>query len=146
MLPTAPIVAAVLGLAACGADGVVDPPLPSDAQLFSPPGVYSTWWNMTQACSGLNGSLAAVTWYKTDEVVHDVNTGDVVLGYWSAAGDQIVLTTSSMLDGGTVRHEMLHALLRERGRGSLSAGTKVQLRLRTIPEMGRQPSIWVKGR
>jgi hypothetical protein len=110
----APIVAAVLGLVACG-DGIVDPPLPSDAQLFSPPGVYSTWWNMTQACSGLTGSLAAVTWYKTDEVVHDVNTGDVVLGYWSAAGNQIVLTTSSVLDGGTVRHEMLHALLRVKG-------------------------------
>jgi hypothetical protein len=110
-----PIVAAVLGLAACGGDGIVDPPLPSDAQQFSPPGVYSTWWNMTQACSGLTGSLAAVTWYKTDEVVHDVNTGDVVLGYWSAASNRIVLTTASMLDGGTVRHEMLHALLRVRG-------------------------------
>jgi hypothetical protein len=114
MLLIAPVVAAVLGLAACG-DSIVDPPLPSDAQVFSPPGVYSTWWSMTQACSGLTGSLAAVTWYKTDEEVHDVNTGDVVLGYWSGASNRIVLTTTSVLDGGTVRHEMLHALLRVRG-------------------------------
>jgi hypothetical protein len=111
----APIVATVLGFAACGGDGIVEPPLPSDAQQFSPPAVYPTWWNMTQACSGLTGSLTAVTWYKTDAVVHDVNTGDLVLGYWSSAGNRIVLTTASVLDGGTVRHEMLHALLRVRG-------------------------------
>jgi len=110
----APIVAAVFGLVACG-DGIVDPPLPSDAQQFSPPGVYSTWWNMTQACSGLTGSLAAVTWYKTDEVIHEPNSGDIVLGYWSSAGNQIVLTTASVTDGATVRHEMLHALLRVGG-------------------------------
>ena len=78
----APAVAAVLGVAACGSDRVVGPPLPSDAQLFSPPGVYSTWWNMTQACSGLTGSLQAVTWYKTDQVVHDVNSG----GPWLLVG------------------------------------------------------------
>ena len=111
----APIGAAVLFLAACGGDGVVGPPLPSDAQQFSPPAVYSTWWNMTQACSGLTGSLQAVTWYKTDQVVHDVNSGDVVLGYWLAAGNRIVLTTASVTDGGTVRHEMLHALLQAKG-------------------------------
>ena len=70
---------------------------------------------MTQACSGLTGSLQAVTWYKTDQVVHDVNSGDVVLGYWLAAGNRIVLTTASVLDGGTVRHEMLHALLQAKG-------------------------------
>lgn len=115
MLLIAPIVAVVLGLAACGGDGVVGPPLPSDAQLFSPPGVYSTWWNMTQACSGLTGSLAAVTWYTTDEVIHEPNSGDVVLGYWSSASNQIVLTTASVTDGATVRHEMLHALLRQGG-------------------------------
>lgn len=111
----APMVAAVLSVAACGGDGIVDPPLPSDAQQFSPPAVYSTWWNMTQACSGLTGSPQAVTWYKTDQVVHDVNSGDVVLGYWLAAGNRVVLTMASVTDGGTVRHEMLHALSQAKG-------------------------------
>jgi hypothetical protein len=56
-----------------------------------------------------------VTWYKTDEVIHEPNSGDIVLGYWSSAGNQIVLTTASVTDGATVRHEMLHALLRVGG-------------------------------
>lgn len=109
----APAVAAVLGIAAC--DGLVDPPLPSDAEQFSPPVVYSTWWNMTQACSGLTGSLGAVTWYKTSEVLHDLHTGEVLVGYWASANNGIVLTTAAVLDGGTVRHEMLHSLLRKAG-------------------------------
>ena len=113
-LSIAPVVAAIIGLAACG--GVVDPPpLPSDAEEFSPPVVYSTWSNMTQACSGLTGSLGAVTWYKTSEVLHDARTGDVVLGYWYSADNTIVLTTASVHDGGTVRHEMLHSLLGKSG-------------------------------
>jgi len=94
---------------------IVEPPLPADAEIFSPPPVYSTWWNMTQACSALSGSLAAVTWYKTNEVVHDTHSGDVIAGYWVSSSNRIVLTTSVMMDGGIVRHEMLHALLRRGG-------------------------------
>ena len=109
----APVVAAILGLAAC--DRLVNPPLPSDAQEFSPPAVYSTWWNMTQACSGLTGSLGAVTWYKTTQVLHDVGTGDVIIGYWTAGSNRIVMTASAMLDGGAVRHEMLHSLIQQGG-------------------------------
>src|SRR6266481_7596982 len=102
----APVVAAIVGLAACGGDSIVDPPLPTDAEAFSPPAVYSTWWNMTQACSGLTGSLGAVTWYKTSEVLHAVGTGDVIIGYWTAGSNRIVMLGSAMLDGGAVRHEM----------------------------------------
>jgi hypothetical protein len=111
----APVVAAIVGLAACGGDRLVDPPLPPDAELFAPPGVYSTWWNMTQACSGLTGSLGAVTWYKTSQVLHDVGTGDVIIGYWTAGSNRIVMLTSAMLDGGAVRHEMLHSLIGQGG-------------------------------
>ena len=108
-----PVVAAILGLAAC--DGLVDPMFPSDAQQFSPPAVYSTWWNMTQACSGLTGPLGAVTWYKTSEVLHDVRTGEVIAGYWASSSNRIVLTTAVVLNGGVVRHEMLHSLLKQGG-------------------------------
>jgi len=111
----APAVAAIVGLAACGSDRLVDPPLPIDAEQFSPPAVYSTWWNMTQACSGLTGSLAAVTWYKTSQVLHDVGTGDVIIGYWTAGSNRIVMVASAMLDGGAVRHEMLHSLIGQGG-------------------------------
>jgi hypothetical protein len=115
ILSIGPVVGAIIGLAACDGAGVVGPPLPPDSEEFSPPVVYSTWWNMMQACSGLTGSLGAVTWYNTSEVLDDAKTGDLVLGYWSPAGNTIVLTTASVLDGGTVRHEMLHALLGKSG-------------------------------
>ena len=90
------------------------PKLPSDAELITPPPVYSTWWQMTQACSGLTGSLSAVTWYQTAEQVTDTHTGDVIAGYWIPGSNQIVLNSLVVMDGGTVRHEMLHAL-RQRG-------------------------------
>ena len=91
------------------------PPLPTDAEQFSPPAVYSTWWNMTQACSGLTGSMGAVTWFKTSEVLHEPNSDAIVVGYWSSADNRIVLATDHVLDGGTVRHEILHALIKHGG-------------------------------
>ena len=94
---------------------IVEPPLPPDAEQFSPPAVYSTWWQMTQACSSLTGSLAAVSWYQTSKVVYDTQSGDVIAGYWLQESNRIVLTSSVMMDGGIVRHEMLHALIRKGG-------------------------------
>ncbi|HKR07557.1 MAG TPA: hypothetical protein VJS39_00085 [Gemmatimonadaceae bacterium] len=106
---------AVLTLAIAVCTSVTEPTLPKDAQEFSPPPVYSTWWNMTQACSQLTGSLSAVTWYSTAEVVHDIASGDVIAGYWVAGSNRIVLNSAVMMDGGIVRHEMLHALIKHGG-------------------------------
>jgi hypothetical protein len=109
-------VAGVLGLAACDRIvGLIDPMFPSDAEEFSPPAVYSTWWNMTQACSGMTGSLGDITWFKTNQALHDPRTGDPVGGYWHSVTNRIVLTKALMLEGGAVRHEMLHALVRKGG-------------------------------
>jgi hypothetical protein len=109
------VVAGSFALTVCGR--AVDPPqlLPPDAEQFSPPAVYSTWWNMTQACSGLSGSLAGVTWYKTTQPLHDPRTEEVLGGYWISGSNQIVLLTTAMLYGPLVRHEMLHALLQGKG-------------------------------
>jgi hypothetical protein len=113
VLQVAGIVVGIPGLMACS--DVFAPPLPSDAEQFSPPAVYSTWWNMTQACSGITGSLGAVTWYKTDEPLSNPQTGDPIIGYWNSANNNIVLESGVMLDGEAVRHEMLHALVRKPG-------------------------------
>jgi hypothetical protein len=94
---------------------LVDPQLPPDATPFSAPVVYARWWAMTQACSGLTGSLEAVSWYSTPNPLRDPNTGRVIEGYWSAGSNRVVLEADAKLDGAVVRHEMLHALLHEGG-------------------------------
>jgi hypothetical protein len=106
------LIVPVFGLAAC--EGLVAP-LPSDAKEYSPPAVYSTWWKMTELCSEKTGSLGAITWYKTDQALRDPRTGQPIVGYWTSGSNRIVLMAGAVLEGGTVRHEMLHALLREPG-------------------------------
>jgi hypothetical protein len=115
VLVSAGVITGSLGLTFCDNPVAVAPPLPPNAELFSPPTIYSTWWNMTEACSGLTGSLAAITWYKTSDALGNNANGEPVIGYWSAKGSRIVLTDDVVLDGRTVRHEMLHALLQRDG-------------------------------
>src|ERR1700730_14871912 len=89
--------------------------LPSDAERFAPPEVYATWWNMTESCSGLVGSLSSVTWFKTNHYLMRPKSEQSIRGYWSQAGNQIVMAGTSVFDGGAVRHEMLHALIGKLG-------------------------------
>jgi len=111
-----PLVAAIVNLTACDMIvGLLDPMFPSDAEEFSPPPVYSTWWDMTRACSGSNRSLGDVAWFKTSQPLHNFRTGEALGGYWNSFDNRIVLTTAVMHDGSIVRHEMLHALLRKDG-------------------------------
>lgn len=106
---------AAFAVAAGACTSITDPTLPTGAQTLAPPEVYARWWAMTSECAGVNGDLSAVQWY----VVPDAQTlpvdGRDVVAYWSQAGNQIVLTGPVVLEGGAVRHEMLHALLRTGG-------------------------------
>ena len=105
---------AVLGLASCRA--ALEPMIPAGAEPFDPPSVYATWWAMTQACAGVSSSLDRVQWYVLPraEVVPFSGRRDVT-GYWTSAGNTIVLAGAGAFSGGNVRHEMLHALLRVPG-------------------------------
>lgn len=97
-------------LAACDATA---PSLPQAAERFTPLPVYQQWWDLTEQCSGLSGSLAAVTWYRvpgTSEI--PLGDGTMVAGFWDGASNRIVLASESELQGDLVRHEMLHALVR----------------------------------
>lgn len=106
---------AVAGSILSCADNIVDPRLPPGATQFTPPAVYTTWWEMTQACSGRSGSLDAVTWYEVPAHVPLESDGRRVTAYWSAASNQIVVSATVARNGQVVRHEMLHALLRTKG-------------------------------
>ncbi|MDQ3950217.1 MAG: hypothetical protein M3282_07710 [Gemmatimonadota bacterium] len=99
----------LLLLAACEAPAA--PVLADGAQRFQPPPAYQLWWEMTLQCSGRRAPLSGVRWYfvpgaRTVEV-----NGERYAGYWSSAGNSIVLAEEAMLDGSLVRHEMLHSLI-----------------------------------
>lgn len=98
-----------MGLLACSP--VTEPPLPRGTIQFSPPPIYNGWWAMTEACSGITASMDAIGWYVAPPGATLLGSRDIG-GYWSMASNHIVLSAESQLDGGLVRHEMLHALLR----------------------------------
>jgi len=105
---------ALVSVASCG-DNIVDPKLPVGAARFTPPAVYTIWWDMAKSCSGRSGSLSEVTWYTVPAGVPLESDGKPATAYWSAGSNQIVLSESVVDAGQVVRHEMLHALLRKKG-------------------------------
>ena len=91
------------------------PERPPGAVALQPPAVYARWWAMAQSCSGLVGPLSSVSFWHVPGEDSFLRDGRHVLGYWTNAGNQIVLAGNAALEGGNVRHEMLHALLRVGG-------------------------------
>lgn len=100
--------ALALGLAACD---LVTAPLPPRAERFVPPAVYARWWAMTEACSARSGQLSDINWYRVPGYGVVLN-GDAAVGFFGVRGNRIVLASEETDAGTTVRHEMLHALLR----------------------------------
>jgi len=96
-------------------ENLVDPELDSRAVQFSPPAVYRTWWNIVQSCSGKSQSFDEVTWYEVRNSSTVKLKGKNVGAYWTSASNSIVLAGNGVLDGEFVRHEMLHAMLRQNG-------------------------------
>jgi hypothetical protein len=90
----------------------VDPELPNGSVQFEAPSAYSRWWTMVQTCSGLGGDITTVSWYRVPTGADVVEGSSSIDGYWAPSTNRIVLSAGSVLDGGVVRHEMLHALLR----------------------------------
>jgi len=100
-------------LATCRFPTGVD--LPASAVAFGAPAVYARWWAMAESCSGVTGSLRDVSFLQVPGVAQFDHNGTSVIGFWTNDGNRIVLAGDAMLDGGNVRHEMLHALIRVGG-------------------------------
>jgi hypothetical protein len=110
-LGTAAALVAVLG--SCRT--ITAPERPAGAIELTPPAIYARWWAMTEACSGVTGDFNDISWFTVPGAASFDRDGTQVLGYWTNAGNQIVLAGNASLSGGNVRHEMLHALLRGGG-------------------------------
>jgi hypothetical protein len=115
LLRIAASAAILAGLVVSCGDNIVDPELPHLAKQFTPPSFYTTWWEMTKSCSGASGSLDEVTWYEVPAGVPLELDGKPVSAYWSAGSNRIVVSSDVREDGQVIRHEMLHALLRDKG-------------------------------
>jgi len=109
------LAAVAVGASLVACRNLVDPDLPANAERFTPPPVYARWWSMTESCSALSGDLSGVTWFMIPGVSTVLLNGQAVEGYWSLAGNRIVIAEAGRLSGGIVRHEMLHALMKASG-------------------------------
>jgi hypothetical protein len=98
----------VISISMLATDGCGNFEPPRDAPL-APPATYATWWQATEACSGLHGDFAAVDWYVVPGTQFDCPTGTCV-GRWESNG-RIYLAAGAVMDEQVVRHEMLHALI-----------------------------------
>ncbi len=102
----------MLLLSALACTSITDPPLDPRAVPLQPLPVYARWWSMVESCSGLQGSMSDVSWYQVPGTQTLDLAGDEVSGYWTQHSNSIVLAGEATLAGVVVRHEMLHALLR----------------------------------
>ena len=106
--------AGLLSLAlAC--DSATAPDVPRGAIGIAPPERFALWWKLTQACSGITGDYASVSWYVVPNSTTLSWQGMQVDAYWMSNPDRIVLADAHRGDGPVVRHEMLHALLHRDG-------------------------------
>ncbi|HWP72809.1 MAG TPA: hypothetical protein VNM36_17000 [Gemmatimonadaceae bacterium] len=100
----------VVGVAGCHR-AFVAPRLPSTARRFAAPSIYRKWWAMTAECSrSPQQSMESVEWFVVPGVSVFWYQGNLTSGFWSGAGNRIVLAEGALDDGAVVRHEMLHAL------------------------------------
>ena len=98
-----------------------DPVAPADVDLhglaqFEPPAVYLEWWKDLEVCSGTRGDYERVQWFTADSLSID---GKDALGLWGAPHDIYLIHTVKNTSW-VVKHEMLHDLLRFKGRAHRS--------------------------
>ena len=104
----------LFALFATACDLVTAPALAPDAVRFTPPAVYARWWAMTEGCAGTTRNIEAIRFYHVAGNSFRAH-GDVVSGVYTSRGSSIVIAEDWLLDGGVVRHEMLHAISQRRG-------------------------------
>lgn len=106
-------------LAACS--DLTAPVLPP-AVLLQPPAVYRSWWRQVEECSGRTADFTRTRFYtviptpnEDSLYFRDPRTGQYLDGEWVPSSNAIYLAAGQVTNPGVVRHEMLHAILREIG-------------------------------
>ena len=97
-------------IAACG--WWSDNDFPESAVKFTPPAYFQTWWQVVELCSGRSAPFSEVAWYTAPHSELVVR-GEPAFGAWFADRNRIALADENRESPSLVRHEMLHAILRE---------------------------------
>lgn len=110
-----PVMAVLLTLMAC-ADMLApfqhEQPLVDGAVRFDAPAVYLTWWKETEQCSGVRRRMGDMDWYRVpDAWMFNYDTLTQLTGLFQSP-HRITLSDVAREVPKTVRHEMLHAILR----------------------------------
>jgi len=80
---------------------------------IEPPGMYHAWWQEVEECVGQRRDMEPVTWYVVAADSFLTPSGWFV-GYWRADQNAVYITESEKWsEWHTVKHEMLHAILRD---------------------------------
>lgn len=113
--------ALVGGLATLGCADVTGPKLPAAAR-FEPMDLYAKWWREVEECAARHAPMAAVHFYRVipsagrDSLFfRDPESGAYFLGEWVRRSNSLYFAAGQLTNPGVVRHEMLHAILRDVG-------------------------------
>jgi hypothetical protein len=99
---------AIIALLVACTEPRVEAPFAGSAPILEP-AEYEQWWRDIEACSGRTRP-AHVTYYVVEASTFDAD-GVASWGAWQAAARRMTIVRAHLLDAGTVRHEMLHAVL-----------------------------------
>jgi len=105
---------ALLALLAAGiaCDASISAPVfPRNAVRMDALPQYELWWRLTERCSGRTGDFSAIHWYQAPGS-RALGSPDIQ-GVFLPRARNILLAGNSIADGPLVRHEMLHALVRD---------------------------------
>lgn len=82
----------------------------------SVPTIYNQWWQEVQDCADvMNLKLETISWFVVTPSPKDLGfTCPVVVscdGWWKAAGHEIFILRSEVMNEIVIKHEMLHEIL-----------------------------------
>lgn len=110
-LSTGRRLAAVLVWTACQVQ--VDSPLPQTAVPMTPLPQYKLWWSVTTQCAKIVRRFEDIHWYVVPGVRSFSTEVGTANGAYQQVNNRIILAEGVLNAGAVVRHEMLHALLRQ---------------------------------
>lgn len=123
------LIASALVSSACATVSPTQEVLPALAVRIEAPAHFRTWFDQTEACSGLSATFEAVEWYVVPGVDSFEMDGEPRVGMWQRVGEnsQIVIAGNYVDHEMVVSHEILHHILSREGHPSEMFAGRCQL-------------------